>query len=90
MLFGVPLMRVVRGHERLGVAFDDAVAKVRQPVFVKHPLGDLRFELLAVPLDVVHRVMFERRGKFQITRIVALQSFDVSHAMRPVRNGSSP
>jgi hypothetical protein len=35
---------------------------------------------LAILLDVVHGEMFQGCGEFQIMRIVALQSLDVSHA----------
>ena len=39
---------VVGGHDRLGLAFDDASLKVRQPVFVEHALADGGGEALAV------------------------------------------
>ena len=72
--------RIVGGHDRLGLAFDDAIAEVRQPIFVKHPFGNSGREARAALLDVVDGVMFERGNQLQVFRVIALQTFDIGHA----------
>ncbi len=71
---------IVRGHDRLGPALDDAVAKVRQPILVQHPLADRGRELLPVLFDVVDGVVLERRDQLEVAGVVALKALDEGHA----------
>ena len=68
---------VVRRHERLGLAFHDGIAEMRQPVFAQPALGDPGIEFLAVCFHIVDREVFEGGGDFQIVWIVSLKSLHI-------------
>ena len=69
--------RVVRGHDRRGLAFDDAGPEVRQEVLAEHPLAHGHVDLGPVALFVVDGIVLQRGGKLQVLGIVALRALHV-------------